>query len=57
MEDTTAELIRFYQERIAALEAALKAAEEERDISKEIANDMIKRSAYLYHQTQRQLFI
>ena len=64
MDDTTRTLIKFYQDRVAALEAALKAAEEERDalkeerdMSKEMMNDMIDRATHLYHQTQRQLFI
>lgn len=57
MDDTTKELIRFYQDRVAALEAALKAAQKERDHAKEELNDMIERSTFLYHQTQRELFI
>jgi hypothetical protein len=57
MNDTTKELITYYQERVAALEAALKAAQDERDSAKAELNDMIERSTLLYHQTQRALFI
>jgi hypothetical protein len=57
MNDTTKELITYYQERVAALEAALKAAQDERDSAKAELNDMIERSTFLYHQTQRELFI
>jgi hypothetical protein len=57
MNDTTRELITYYQERVAALEAALKAAQDERDSAKAELNDMIERSTFLYHQTQRELFI
>jgi len=57
MNDTTKELIAYYQERVAALEAALKAAQDERDSAKAELNDMIERSTFLYHQTQRELFI
>ena len=64
MDDTTRTLIKYYPDRVAALEAALKAAQEERDklkeerdMSKDVMNDMINRATHLYHQTQRQLFI
>jgi len=57
MNETTRELITYYQERVAALEAALKAAQDERDSAKAELNDMIERSTFLYHQTQRELFI
>jgi len=64
MDDTTQALIKYYKDRVAALEAALKAAQEERDqlkeerdMSKDVMNDMIDRATHLYHQTQRQLFI
>lgn len=57
MNDTTKELIEFYRQRVCALEAALKAAQAERDNAKDELNHMIERSTFLYHQTQRELFI
>jgi hypothetical protein len=49
MNDTTKQLIRYYIYRVSALEAALRAAQSERDTALENSNDMINRSANLYH--------
>jgi cellobiose-specific phosphotransferase system component IIA len=55
MDDSTNELIKFYQMRVAALEDELTLTKRQLSEAHSLNNDLIQRSTHLYHQTQREI--
>ena len=48
MDETTLKMIRYYQERIIALEAALKAAEQQRDKAQNRVEELEEKIDHLF---------
>jgi|DEB0MinimDraft_3_1074331.scaffolds.fasta_scaffold00674_14 hypothetical protein len=55
MDDTTQELVKYYRMRVQALEDELALTRQQRDEASALANEFIKRSTHLFHQTQRNI--
>jgi len=55
MDDTTTELIKYYQMRVNALEDELTLTKRQLADAVMLNNELIQRSAHLYHQTQREI--
>jgi len=55
MDDTTTELIKYYQMRVNALQDELTLTKKQLADAVTLNNELIQRSAHLYHQTQREI--
>lgn len=55
MDDATTELIKYYQMRVNALQDELTLTKKQLADAVMLNNELIQRSAHLYHQTQREI--